>query len=155
MTVKIVDRDHGYKRLLKAVTDPRKLVVAVGVLGDKASKTYEDGVTVSDVASFHEFGIGVPERSFLRAWFDAHVEANKEFARRLARARLAGAIDVRRSLELMGARAVAGIQERIAQNIPPPLAPTTVARKGSSVALIDTGQLRSSITWRVQDKGAI
>ena len=31
----------------------------------------------------------------------------------------------------------------------PPLAESTIRRKGSSNPLIDTGQLRSSITWQV------
>ncbi len=37
------------------------------------------------------------------------------------------------------------IKLKITSNIPPPLAPETIARKGSSVALIDTGLLRSQI----------
>ena len=41
-------------------------------------------------------------------------------------------------------------EAKIASNIPPALAPETIERKGSSVALIDTGQLRSSITWQVE-----
>ena len=34
--------------------------------------------------------------------------------------------------------------------IAPPLKPATIARKGSSTPLINTGQLRSAITWRVE-----
>jgi hypothetical protein len=41
------------------------------------------------------------------------------------------------------------VQMRISQGIPPALAQATVDRKKSSVPLVDTGQLRSAITWQV------
>jgi hypothetical protein len=53
-------------------------------------------------------------------------------------------------LEILGQRAVGQIQERIASGIAPANAPSTVAKKGSSTPLIDTGVLRSSITYQVK-----
>ena len=44
----------------------------VGVTPEKGSIS-EGGVTIAEVAAFQEFGTRtIPERSFLRSWFDAH-----------------------------------------------------------------------------------
>ena len=101
-------------------------------------------------------GFGEPTklaRAFIGAWFDENEAANKAFARDLALKRLGGKLDFRRSLDLMGVRAQGGIQKRIAAGIAPPLDPATIKRKGSSKPLIDTGQLRSSITYRIASGG--
>jgi hypothetical protein len=47
------------------------------------------------------------------------------------------------------------IKQRIANGIAPPNSPYTIARKGSSKPLIDTGQLRNSITYQVEIGGAM
>ena len=52
--------------------------------------------------------------------------------------------------DLLGQKYVGQIQARISAGIPPPLAESTIARKGSSVPLIDTGQLRSAVTYEVR-----
>ncbi len=107
-----------------------------------------------EIALFHEFGApraGIPERSFLRAYVDTHKTEIMDWQRKLVQAALTGKIKPEQILPQLGARVVAGIQERIASNIPPPLQPRTIARKGSSVALIDTGQLRAGISFKVRE----
>jgi hypothetical protein len=54
-------------------------------------------------------------------------------------------------LQKLGAFGAAKIQDQIASNMPPPNAPSTIAQKGSSGTLIDTGRLRQSITWALDD----
>ena len=63
---------------------------------------------------------------------------------------LKGTLTEEQALNQVGAAVAGMVQAKIASNIPPALAPETIERKGSSVALIDTGQLRSSITWQVE-----
>ncbi len=48
----------------------------------------------------------------------------------------------------------AKIVERIESNIPPPLAEKTVEKKGSSLALVDSGELVGEVTHRFPDENS-
>lgn len=152
MTVRVVDR--GASRLLRAVSE-RGPTVEVGVIGAKGDEPHTgagDGgdVTVAQVAEWMEFGTPtIPARSWLRAAID---EFGPELERRISiesRAVISGQRTQEQALARVGVWIVGKIQERIARGIPPALAAGTIARKGSTTPLIDTGQLRSSITSRV------
>jgi hypothetical protein len=119
----------------------------LAVLTNKAKASE---LTVGEIAAIHEFGLGTaPRRSFLADWADEKRDEINAIAVKAGRAVARGTLTGEDALEQIGAWAVGSIQERMASNIPPPLAPATIKRKGSSVALIDTGQLRSSISYRV------
>lgn len=148
MTVQ--DKDRGYEELVSRVFAIGAPKVAVGVFETDGSKVYVDGLTVLDVATFHEFGLGVPERSFLRGWFDENIERAKEAIRRLMVSVVEGKRTKEQALELFGQWLQGEIQKRIAEGIPPPLAQSTIDKKGSSTSLVDTGQLRSSVTYKVE-----
>ena len=157
MTVRVVDR--GAAALLKAAEDARESFrVKVGIVGDDTNKTpYEENgdITVAEVAEQHEFGIGVPQRSWLRAFVDQNEGRIKGDLRGLAETVLRRHLPVGRGLAQLGTKIVAGIQQRMANRIPPPLHPYTLMMRkhGGTVPLIDTGQLRSSITYLVEPGG--
>jgi len=72
------------KAMEKALVKINTMEVAVGITEESATKfiyTNKDGsegATVLEVGSAHEFGIGVPRRSFLRAtWINKEKEINK------------------------------------------------------------------------------
>lgn len=149
----VKDTDHGFAALRKRLRE-EDWSITVGVHQSAGEHKDKDGkpggMTVADIATIHEFGApaaNIPARSFIGAWFDEH---GKELGKKSLpdiKSFLAGRMTKEQVLARAGARAVGGIQKRMAQNIPPPLKPATIARKGSSVALIDTGQLRQSVTW--------
>jgi hypothetical protein len=152
------DRDNGYKALLKKAFGA-DWKIQVGILSAEGAKSKEepDGkkskLTVLDVAYFHEFGLGVPERSFLRGWLDEKQGEVEKALTRMAESVLAGKREPEPALNVLGQAFVGGIQKRITEHIPPPLAEETIKRKGSDVPLIDTGQLRSSISYSATVKG--
>lgn len=151
MTVR--DIDHGYRKLVESVYGLRAPKIDVGILAADGAAAYAggDGATVLEVAMWNEFGAGhVPERSFIRAWFDENEDACGRAVVAMMRAVLAGRYTSKQAVELLAQRFVAEIQRRMAQGIPPPNAPSTVAAKGSDKPLIDTGQLRSSISYLVR-----
>lgn len=151
MTTRVVDKDRGYNDLVRRVFANRKPIVEVGILASTAGNAYEGGATVLDVGTWQEFGTRrIPARSFLRAWFDANMTTIRTWLTNGMRAVILGKMTPDKLLDQVGLKAVGGIQARIASNIPPPNAPSTVKKKGSSTTLIDTGQLRSSITHRVK-----
>ena len=62
---------------------------------------------------------------------------------------LSGRINARVLCERLGAKMVADVQEKLTDINSPPNAPATIAKKGSSNPLIDTGGLRQRITYKV------
>jgi hypothetical protein len=111
-------------------------------------------LTMVELAEIHEFGLGVPQRSFIGAWFDnAESEMRSEMTQVLDDLMHEKIASASVGLEQLGNLYVAKIQKEIADGIDPALSPITIAIKGSSVPLIDTGQLRSSITYHVDVLG--
>jgi hypothetical protein len=158
------DIDRGWRELRRKVLESaRGKHVLVGVQGDKARAPHpgsKKGLTVGDIATIHEFGakvtmpsgteVIIPGRSFLRATFDEQGADLQKRATLLGRAVLLTKITPVQGLNLLGLHAVGLVQKRIADGVPPPNAPSTIKRKGSSKPLIATGQLRASITHEVE-----
>jgi len=158
VTARVRVKDNGYDRLLKTVERMQSATITVGVHADKgqaqhATKSTGESsahFTLIDVAIWNEFGLGVPERPFLRGWFDASTSANRDTMAALARSAIKGTRTPEQAIELAGARFVGELQQRIARGEGvKPNAPATIARKGSVVPLVDTGQLRTGITYVV------
>jgi len=147
-STKVTSKDNGYKKTLvrMGAMSGTKLFVGVPPQADNV-KHGNNGLTVSALAAIHEYGLGVPERSFLRAWFDENAEKIRQAISVMAKAIAAGRLTPMQAMAQLGLKFVGEIQARMARNIPPPLDPKTVARKGSSIALIDTGVLRSWISY--------
>lgn len=148
MTVK--DTDHGYRDLVKRIYGLKKPKVAVGIFAADGDQAADGGTTLIEVAVWNEFGTGsTPARSFIRAWVDENQTKIKEVLFRLLKAVIAKRLTKVQALEQFGLWMQGGVQQRIARGIAPANAPSTIAKKGSSVPLIDDGQLRTSITFAV------
>lgn len=143
MSSRIVIKDRGWAALLTMIKDTHGGGVTVGVLETA-------GPELVEIAVYNEFGTEtIPQRSFIREGADAIEPKLAPKRTKLARAVIAGKLQYRASLELLGALVQGLLQERIANRIKPPNAESTIARKGSDVPLIDHGTLRSHITYRV------
>lgn len=147
----VVDKDLGYK---KWVAEMKKVAknkphVQLGVFGgDKDGEPSE----LLIIALTHEFGSekkGIPSRSWLRGGIDAYEAQWQVLRLNLVRAVDAGKLTVEQALHILGQQAVADIKTHIRARIPPPLKPATIARKGSDLPLVDSGQFINSITYRV------
>lgn len=163
-TVQVKVIDHGWEDI-KARMDALRgvgAVVSVGVQGAEAAANHQHThLTVAQIATIHEFGkeihqpkmrrtIVIPERSFLRKTVDLYREAIARRQVLLTQGYVLGKLELKSSLELLGQYVVGLVKQRIANGIAPPNRPYTIAKKGSSKPLIDTGQLRNSITYKVE-----
>lgn len=159
MASRVKDRVTDYGKRLEREFQrlKRKPYVKVGIqsqdfseakVADPAS-TETTAATLGEIAVFHEFGLGVPERSFLRATYDNQWRAWKRLTDSLKAKILIGDESAVKALAVIGQRIEADIKMAIRNRIPPPLSPRTIRRKGSSVPLIDTGQLINSIRYVV------
>jgi hypothetical protein len=142
--VVVKDIDLGYGRLLRKIKRKKSLKLSAGVLDG----TYPDGTSVVYVAKLHEFGIGVPKRSFIRDTVD---EYRKDISDKLKRAggRVVRGADEARQLASIAGFVTRMIKDRIRSGIAPANAPSTIAKKGSSTPLRDTDRLIESIKSKV------
>lgn len=151
---KIVDKDLGWKELLKRSQEIKNGRVRVGVLSD--AKVEGEDFTLAELAAVHEYGTEdgrIPERSFLRTTFDDQREQMVELGKKLVDAVLTGRMTTEQALGLLGAKLASAVKARIIGRVPPPNKPATIERKGSDKPLIDTGRLLNSITWSVDVGG--
>lgn len=167
--------DRGWNKTRRILVTPRRDIL-VGVQGREGSRKHvapetdttssalesvdtETGeittgggsaASVADVAAINEFGMGVPERSFLRSTIDAGRGKYAKLLRGIGQAMVAGKISPSRGAALVGEIVVGDIKQTIADGVPPPNAESTIVAKGSSTPLIASGQLRGAITYRVK-----
>jgi hypothetical protein len=148
MAAHVESKDHGADALVKALRSVKGAELRVGIL-DKGDDDHA-GLTVAELAAIHEFGLGVPERSFIRGWYDENIDQIRELIKKQLARVARGEVSEVNAWKQLGALFVAQIQKRIVERIPPPLAESTIKAKGSDVPLVDTGQLKSSITFKVE-----
>lgn len=184
MTAKkgVTYRDRGRKRLIAAVEAMGSTVVTVGVQGSSAMKPAKvrkarggrgrkkskhatrfanSKIRMVDLAAIHEFGApiaNIPERSFIRSTFADHGKI-----KRITRMALRDVIKGRTPLQAAtraGMRLEAAVKKTLTDLRTPALAPSTIRRRYEMTGdsdpnpLVDTGQLRSSISYQVRVKGS-
>ena len=104
--------------------------VTVGIHADDGAAVKEgsEELTVAEVAAVHEFGIGVPERSWLRGYVDESEPDIKRRLRASADAVTRGRIDAQTAADRIGLHIVGGMRERIMDGIQPPRTDATNRR---------------------------
>jgi len=121
-------------------------------VGIPAGPAESDGTPLALIAAVHEYGApehGIPERPFLRAAIN---ENRAKYARLSQQALLdeaRGQATPAQALGQLGEAAAGDVKNKITHGPFAPLAPATIKRKGSAKPLIDTGNLRQSVTWEI------
>lgn len=159
---KVTDIDRGWKRLqaLSKQLASNDVHVRVGVLDDgKEGSADRDGLTNGMLAVAMEFGTSrIPARSWIGRTFDQKRNEVQADMQRLLGHIVDGKISVDKALNVLGAKYSAEVKNTVTQGeqIPPPNAPSTLARKLAKTregaangvrTLIDTGRLIGSVTW--------
>lgn len=114
-------------------------------VGFFAEATYPDGTSVASVAAFNEFGVpshGQPPRPFFRTMIR---QKSDEWGPATAALLKANDYDAHKTLELVGEGIAGQLRQSIVDLDGPPLAPSTIARKGHGKPLVDTGQMLNSV----------
>jgi len=142
------------KRKLREISERlRENPLRVGFL---KGATYPDGTSVPMVAYMNEYGriVRSDEGDYYqlpRPFFRIMVAKNKkDWPEDLKKLILRSDYDSDRCLNLMGFRIKGQLQESITALVSPPLAESTIARKGFSKPLIDTSHMLNSVDFEVQ-----
>ena len=93
--------------------------------------------------------ITIPERSFLRTGYDQNRDQVLASARAALDAVMIGTMEPEKYLEMVGLLLSSAIKDYAVSLNTPPNHPYTVAQKGSSNPLVDTGDMIESITYEV------
>lgn len=116
-------------------------------VGFMSQARYPDGTSVALVAALNEWGTAKsPPRPFFRSMIAAK---SSGWGPSAARILVNTNYDTKATLDMLGIGISDQLRASINSNTPPPNASSTVARKGFSQTLVDTGMLRNSVTYRV------
>jgi hypothetical protein len=134
---------------LADMTKAENAILKVGFLG---GASYPDGTSVAMVAAVNEFGApsrGQPPRPFFRNMI---ADQSPTWGAKAAAILKTNGGDVKATLDVLGQE----IQGRLIQSIntltEPPLAASTIARKGFDKPLIDTSLMVKSVSYEVTER---
>lgn len=156
---RVVERNNRVRAFRDSIDqltgDPH---VRVGIFADeKTGGDDRGGFTNVEIAAVHEYGApgaGIPQRSFIRATLEQEKGKLRTTLRTLLRGVIEGKLPARKMFDTLGLSLVSAIQRRVrGPGVPPPLAPETIARKGSSRTLIDTGRMLAALTYATFIRG--
>lgn len=151
----------GLAKLMTYLKELNKERVYVGVPASKneshqsaaAKRGRNDGspnINTATLAMIHEFGLGVPERSFLRATI---LQQSGKYSKILSESipsDIANGETSYNAYSKLGLVAQTDIQDYMVKGSFAALAPATIKRKRSSKPLNDTGALRGSIGYEIR-----
>lgn len=159
------EKDLGWNRIKKRSLK-RFVSIKVGVISaEEQSKEAHERVenygfrefgkpTVAEYAIQNEFGTDkIPARPALRNAIDENEKKIRKFKQKVIQKYLIdGKLNEKQAGSLIGFFVRSLMQRSITDLKSPPNAPSTIARKGSSNPLIDTGRYRQSINYKVTTK---
>lgn len=129
-------------------------LVLVGV--PKGAGNYEDGLTIATIAAVNNFGSAdghIPARPFLAPAVENGAPEYRRLVEVMLPKVMSGELEMQTLLAQMGQLAEGHVKQQITELRTPPNAQSTIDKKGSDNPLIDTGALRQSIRY-VLDDGA-
>lgn len=156
---------NDFPAVQAAVKDIQGKTVNVGVMGENAwlAGIHEFGcripVTPKMRAWFEHTGyplkkttttVVIPERSFLRAGFDEYHKQVIDLCEEALGNAVVGQISADQLCEMVGLQLATKIKAYAAALKTPPDSAMTIAMKGSSNPLVDTGDMIESITYEVK-----
>lgn len=155
VTIKIKRKSSGLLEKLIRSFRKSKPEVAVGFPAGESSqgnimKAIYNEFGTRGGASGGGWGGPIPERPFMRNAMRNNQDKYRAAMRKSAKLILLGQTSPQVVLSKLGIMAQGDIQSEITSLASPPNSPVTIALKGSSNPLIDTGAMRQAVTWQVR-----
>lgn len=149
----VSDRDLGWDKLGREIRKSARTRVTAGIHSADRGRT-QGSLDNVQLGVIHEFGkpqVGIPERSFIRLTVDEKLKSWQRLLATLAGKVYALELTEVQALNIIGLRMASDIQNTITKQPGSwdDLKPATIARKGSTQALIDTRELIRSIRHRL------
>lgn len=149
ITDKMTPEGIKFQRMLRQLAN---MQVRIGF--QHGRDTEDNGIDICDIAAWNELGTeNMPSRPFLRKSVDENKDKITKFIKTLE-GRLARGESAEQILKEIGIFMKDLVQEKITEGDFEPNAESTVKKKGSSKPLIDTGLMRQSVNYVIQEKGS-
>lgn len=139
--------DLGLRRILRAYETLDGRGVTIGIDDEQGARTHPGGsATVAEVGAWLEFGT---RNMLARPWLTLGVRrANVKGELFKAAREITRGANPDAALDAAGRRIASVVRDSLGEGVAP-LAPATVAAKGSTRPLVDTGTLQRSITHKI------
>jgi hypothetical protein len=164
--VSYTDRDLGMNDILKAIKSLSHYAVKVGIpektgkqkgkkrvaAADGTTAIVDSDVTVAEYATWNEEGTKdgrIPARSFVKGWADARRKQIPIVQARLIAQMIDGKLTPEKAIRRLGEYGSKGIQSYMRTGNFKENAKSTVAKKGSSIPLMDIGTMKGAVTFEV------
>jgi hypothetical protein len=137
--------DAALREMAREISKPATLRV-----GFLSKAKYPDGTSVALVAAVNEYGRpdkGQPPRPFFRNMI---ADKSPEWPGAIAGLLKDNGYNAERALELTGSAIAGQLRQSIIDLVSPPLAESTIRRKGFDKPLIDTGHMLQSVDYEVK-----
>jgi hypothetical protein len=155
--VKVKEIDIEWARLLNIFMRMKKSRTKVGFpFGERIGQSNNNGSghdeyhnmsEVAKIAAFQEFGTRyIPQRPFMRTSYNENIDELKILRDNIYDKIVDGSMTLRQGLAIMGEFMEGKIKQKITDINKPSLKKRTIKAKKSSNPLIDTGQMRNSVT---------
>lgn len=127
----------------------------IGVLESRGGGEDVGGITLAELALILTLGTRtIPSRPFLEPGIAAAREQVAAALRRGAQLVAEGKYTLEQAVALGAEAALSGVRRYVRAGVPPPNAPATVERKGSSTPLVDTARLLRALAYEVVARGS-
>lgn len=136
--------EAALQRIAESVATARS--VKVGFL---SGASYPNGTPVALIAAIQNWGApsrGIPPRPFFSNMI---ADKRPEWGPALGALLVANGYDAQRALALAGEGIAGQLRQSIRDTNEPPLAESTIRRKGHSKPLVDTGHMLNSVDYEV------
>lgn len=154
VTVKV--KKDIYKQVQKNLLDFSKLDLLVGVPQEKTEREgNSEPITNAELMFIHTNGSpirNIPKRPTIEPTIEENKKRISDMFKKAVNKVLNNKGDGRADLEKIGIWTVNKIKAKFGSDDLIPNAPATIAKKGSDRPLIDTGQLRNSVTYVIRRK---
>lgn len=146
--IRLTPEGRRFKKELEELT---KLEVAVGI---PEGLSYPDGTSVAEVAIYNELGtVHIPSRPFMRNSLNGNKDKITQYMQNAAKG-IANGRSAEEILNKIGDFQEGLIIKEFGKSGYEPNDPKTIAKKHSSVPLVDTGTLMGSIHHVVRERGS-
>ena len=145
----VIDRDLGFNQIMRNLQKLDGMEVVAGMLRDSGKA--ENGASYVDIATWNEYGTRrIPSRPFIRISADTNRQAWAKMAQQCVNDVIDGD-SPRNAAQVIGHKMVEGIRKvfgdtsKLKAN-----APSTIAKKGRNEPLVDSGEMRRRVNFRVE-----
>jgi len=163
LTHETILHDRGWNKVMDEISKlgnsftkvgfPDEAKPQAGTIRGSGHSSVVDMSELVTIAAVHEFGaprVKVPARPFMSTAFDENLQSLNRIKENEVNKILSKRSTVKESLDKIGLWFAAKIKRKITTLKYPPLKLATIRRKRSQNPLIDTGQMRASVTHVVK-----